>query len=148
VHFKHAREASYTPYDYSLLKKINEYNIPLVINGGINNYGDFLKIIDCVKNKQNIIGFMMGREALRNPDCFIASSNMLNKKGFSSRTAEEVKKEFEDNCKLHLPKEGYVRTIQKYCPWAKDLNIEFPETEKPQNDESCSIGKELKDGKE
>lgn len=125
VHFKHAREPSYTPYNYSSLKRISEYNIPLVINGGIKNYNDFIKIT-INANKKNIVGFMMGREALRNPDCFIEPSNFLNKTNFTPRTLEQVKKEFEDNCKLNPPKEIYVRTIMKYCPWAKDLKIEFP----------------------
>lgn len=147
VHFKHAREASYTPYDYSLLKKINDYNIPMIINGGINNYNDFLKITAGIQNKQNIIGFMIGREALKNPDCFIDSSNRLNKTNFSPRNAEKVKKEFEDNCKIQLPKEGYVRTIREYCPWAKDLDIVFFEPEKTQDNKPFT-GKELKDGKE
>jgi len=146
VHFKHAREPSYTPYDYSMLKRISEYNVPIILNGGINNSKDFLRVTRDA-NKKNILGFMMGREALRNPDCFndvrnelisehpknasafFWPSNILNKTNFPSRTLEEVRKEFEDNCKLHLPKEGYVRTIQKYCSWAKELKIEFP---KPQ----------------
>jgi len=118
VHFKHAREPSYTPYDYSMLKRISEYKIPIIINGGINSYADFIRIIEKEgANKKNILGFMMGREALRNPDCF----------GSSKRTPEQVKKEFEDNCKLHLPGEIYIKTIQKYCPWAKDVKVEFPE---------------------
>jgi tRNA-dihydrouridine synthase len=117
VHFKHAREPSYTPYDYSMLKRLSNFRIPIIINGGINSYADFIRIIEKEgANKKNILGFMIGREALRNPDCF----------GSSKRTSEQVRKEFEDNCKLHLPKEIYVRTIQKYCPWAKDLKIEFP----------------------
>jgi len=116
VHFKHAREPSYTPYDYSMLKKLSAYNVPMVINGGINNPQDFERVTQGA-NKKNILGFMMGREALRNPDCFNPSAK---------RASEQVKKEFEDNCKVHLPKEIYVKTIQKYCSWAKDLNIEFP----------------------
>jgi tRNA-dihydrouridine synthase len=148
VHFKHAREPSCTPYDYSMLKRLSNYKIPIIINGGINSYNDFVRIT-CDANRNNIIGFMMGREALRNPDCFtdvrmashsehpknedihfFGSSKILNNKNFAPRTSEQIKKEFEDNCKLHLPKEVYVRTIQKYCPWAKDLKIEFPVEER------------------
>jgi len=125
VHFKHAREPSYTPYDYSMLKRISEYKVPIIINGGINNSKDFLRITRDA-NKKNISGFMMAREALRNPDCFNEPSNILNKTNFPSRTSEQVKKEFEDNCKVHLPKEIYVKMIMKYCQWAKDLKIEFP----------------------
>lgn len=126
VHFKHAREPSYTPYDYSSLKRISEYKIPLVINGGIKNYDDFLKITKNIPNKKNIIGFMMGREPLRNPNCFIAASNLLNKTNFSPQSLDEIKKEFEENCKLHLPKEVYVRAIQKQCEWAREIRVEFP----------------------
>jgi tRNA-dihydrouridine synthase len=125
VHFKHAREPSYTPYDYSSLKRLSGYNLPIVINGGINNYNGFMTVIRDA-NKKNIAGFMMGREALRNPDCFIEPSNIMNKTSFNKRAFEEVRKEFEDNCKIHLPREIYARTIMKYCPWAKDLQIEFP----------------------
>jgi len=125
VHFKHAREPSYTPYDYSMLKRLSSYKIPIVINGGINNSNDFLRVTRDA-NKKNILGFMMGREALKNPDCFNEPGKILNKTNFASRTSEQVKKEFEDNCKLHLPKEIYVATIMKYCEWARDLRIEFP----------------------
>ena len=121
VHFKHAREPSYTPYNYSMLKRLSNFRIPIIINGGINSYADFSKIVEKEQaNWKNILGYMMGREALKNPDCFSQSK----------RTPEQVRKEFEDNCKLHLPKEIYVRTIQRYCPWAKDLKIEFPKVER------------------
>jgi tRNA-dihydrouridine synthase len=116
VHFKHAREPSYTPYDYSMLKRLSNFRIPLIINGGINNHANFISIIEKQgANKKNILGYMLGREALKNPDCF-----------GGRRTSDQIAKEFEDNCKLHLPKEIYVKTIQKYCAWAKDLKIEFP----------------------
>lgn len=127
IHFKHARKPSYAPYDYSSLKRISEYKIPLVINGGINNHDDFMRIIKDIQNKKNIVGFMMGREALGNPDCFVVPSNILNKTNLAPRTQYEFKREFEDNCKQHLPKEIYVRTVKEYCPWAKNLAIEFPD---------------------
>ena len=129
VHFKHAKDPSYTSYDYSLLKRISECKIPIIINGGINSYDDFLRITKDA-NTKNIIGFMMGREALKNPNCFIAPSNLLNHTNFSSKKLDEFKQEFESNCKLHLPKEVYAKTIMKYCPWAKNLRIEFPAPER------------------
>jgi tRNA-dihydrouridine synthase 3 len=132
IHFKHAKEPSYTPYDYSLLKRISNYNLPIIINGGINSHHDFLRITKDA-NKKNIMGFMMGRQALKDPNCFIESSKILNNKTFSSKSDEQVKKEFEDNCKLHPPKEVYVKTIKKYCSWAKSLEIEFPKNNQPLN---------------
>jgi tRNA-dihydrouridine synthase len=127
IHFKHAKEPSYTPYDYSLMKRISQYNLSIIINGGINSYKDFLRITKDA-NKKNIIGFMMARQALKEANCFIESSRILNKTNFSEKSDEQIKKEFEDNCKLHLPKEIYIKTIKKYCSWAKDLNIEFPKS--------------------
>ena len=81
------------------------------------------------KNKKNIIGFMMGREALRNPDCFIKISNSLRGTSFKARTSQDFKEEFEDNCKLHLPKAIYIQKIQKYCPWAREIKIDLPPEE-------------------
>jgi tRNA-dihydrouridine synthase len=122
VHFKHARENSDAPYNYSMMKKLSEYGIPIIVNGGINNYNDFLRATQNA-NKKNIIGFMMGREALRNPDCFNESNKILYHKNLPSRTPEQVKKEFEENCEINPPKEGYMKAIKHYCPWAKDLVI-------------------------
>ena len=59
----------------------------------------------------------MAREALVNPDCFIESSNLLNKTQIQKRTLEQLKQEFQDNCKLHEPREIYLKTIGKYCKW-------------------------------
>jgi len=126
VHFKHAKDPSYTPYNYSFLKRLSEYKIPLIVNGGINSYEDFVKLIQNIPNKKNILGFMMGRQALKDPNCFIAPSNLVNKTNFSPKKLEELKKEYGDNCKLHLPKEVYAKTLMKYCSWAKNLQIEFP----------------------
>jgi len=70
------------------------------------------------KNQKNIIGFMIGREALSNPDCFIESSNVLNKKSFVPRTKEQIKQEFLDNCSLHPPRDIYMKKISDFC-WMK-----------------------------
>lgn len=122
VHFKHAKSPSYVNYDYSLLPELLEYNIPLVVNGGINGLTDFNKIIEKANLKQNqknnLAGFMMARQALVNPDCFIDSSNLFNKTLLQKRTPELIKQEFQDNCRVHLPKEIYLKSISKYCKWA------------------------------
>lgn len=113
IHFKHAREESFKEYDYSLMDKILEFKIPIVINGGINNYKDFLRL----KKSKRIKGVMIGREALKNPDCFIEMSNALNNTSFKLRTKDEMKKEFEDYCIEHQPREIYLKTISSKCPW-------------------------------
>lgn len=113
IHFRHAREESFKPYDYSLLDEILEFKIPLVINGGIKDYTDFLKI----KKGRKIAGLMIGREAIKNPDCFIEMSNILNHTNLKLRGNSEIKKEFEGLCQEHAPRNIYLETIKKLCPW-------------------------------
>ena len=117
VHFKNARDPSYTPYDYTLVKEMATYKLPLVINGGINNYQDFNNIIKNVPNKKNIVGFMMGRAALKNPDCFIEPQKILNSVSVNSRNFDEIGGEFESLCREHMPKPIYLEKIKKYCSW-------------------------------
>lgn len=116
VHFKHAREESFTPYDYSLLKELSDFKIPLVVNGGIKNYSDFTNIVKDV-NKKNIIGLMLGREPLNNPDCFVQMANKLNKTDLKERDKEEIKDEFYQLIEEHMPREIYLKKISGMCPW-------------------------------
>lgn len=122
VHFKHAKSPSYAAYNYSFLPDLLEFNIPLIVNGGINSLGEFNKILAreniTPKQKKNLAGFMMARQALINPDCFVESSNTMNKTQFQKRTPEQIKQEFQDNCKIHEPRELYLKTINQYCKWS------------------------------
>jgi tRNA-dihydrouridine synthase B len=117
VHFKHAKQRSNDSYDYSMLKEISEYNIPLVINGGIKCYKDYNNIVKNIPKRKNIIGLMIGREALKNPDCFVEISNMLNKTLFSVRTFEKINLEFKNLRLMHSPREIYLNKIIELCPW-------------------------------
>jgi len=78
IHFKYASEQSFTPYNYSILNEICQFKVPLIINGGINNYNDFKKIISSIPKNNNIKGFMIGREAINNPDCFASILNSMH----------------------------------------------------------------------
>lgn len=122
VHFKHAKERSSSAYDYSSLNEIAEadFKLPIVINGGISSLNDFNKIIKSVKNKKNIAGFMMAREALKNPNCFIEPSNSLNGTTFDGRSLEEINSEFNSLIKEHQPLDIYLRTIKEFCEWRKN----------------------------
>ena len=60
---------------------------------------------------------MIGREALSNPDCFVESSNLLNKTNFKQRTKEQIKNEFEELIKQHEPKPIYLDKIKRMCSW-------------------------------
>ncbi|MDP1695971.1 MAG: tRNA-dihydrouridine synthase family protein [archaeon] len=117
VHFKHAREQSFTPYNYDLLKEILSFKIPIVINGGIKNYKDFNNITKSLTNKKNLVGFMIGREALKNPDCFIEPNKILNNHSLPFRSQAQIKLEFLSLCKEHEPKSIYLDKIKEYCPW-------------------------------
>ena len=103
IHFKHAQESSSSNYDYSLLNEIASYNLPIIINGGIKNLEDAKKLIETItpENRKNIKGIMIGRESLKNPDCFSKIS----------RNHQEIKAEFSELCKQHMPKEIYLKTI-------------------------------------
>jgi tRNA-dihydrouridine synthase len=119
VHFKHGKENSDTLYDYSTLKEICDYNIPIVLNGGINSYRDYNNIIKTIPKRKNIKGLMIGREVLKNPDCFVEVSNMLNCTLFKNRSFEEINAEFKKLCEEHMPREIYLERIKNSCVWNK-----------------------------
>jgi tRNA-dihydrouridine synthase len=119
VHFKHAKQSSSLDYDYSLLKELADFDIPLVINGGIKTYTDFNNIMKTLNSQQrrNIKGLMIGREALKNPDCFVGISNMLNNTLLNQRTLEQINIELKALCQEHIPKDIYINRIKELCSW-------------------------------
>jgi len=119
VHFKHAKEKSTADYDYSLLKQLCDYKIPIVINGGITSYKDYNNIVKNIHNRKNIKGLMIGREALKNPDCFVNISNMLNCTLLKERSFNEINKEFIKLTQEHVPRDIYLERIKTSCPWNK-----------------------------
>lgn len=126
VHFKNARDGSNAPYDYSLLKEMTSFKLPLIINGGIKDYKDF-KTITKNLNMKNIAGFMIGRNALENPDAFIKINNAINKENAPLRGLKLISEEFEKLCVEHLPKSTYLEKIKKYCSWYPQT-LKIPET--------------------
>ena len=118
VHFKHAQESSSSDYNYSLLNELASYNLPLVINGGIKNNKDIARLIETIapENKKNIRGIMLGREALKNPNCFLELNKSLG--GSEKRNFSAIKAEFSNLCKQHMPRAIYLTTIKKKCTWA------------------------------
>ncbi len=113
IHFKHAQESSSSEYDYSLLNEIATYNLPLIINGGINNSQDIDNLMKMIspENKKNIKGIMIGRQAFKNPNCFIEINNAARGEDERLRSNEEIRKEFEGYCQEHMPKLIYLKTI-------------------------------------
>ena len=118
VHFKHAQQRSAESYDYSILKELNSFKLPLVINGGIKKVSEFNKIIETNPNK-NVVGLMIGRAAIENPDIFAEFSNELNSTALVNKNLKEIKNEFLELCKTHTPAPIYLQTIKNYCAWAR-----------------------------
>ena len=119
IHLKHAQESSSKDYDYSLLNELASYQLPLVINGGIKNSEDLAKLMRYIspENRRNIKGIMLAREALKNPDCFLEINSSLNKIPYIKRSLSEIKSEFNELCKQHLPRAIYLTNIREKCAW-------------------------------
>jgi tRNA-dihydrouridine synthase B len=117
IHFRHAKENSDSLYDYSALKEICDYNVPIVINGGIKNYRDYNNIVKKIPKRKNIKGLMIGREALKNPDCFVDVSNMLNSTLLNARSPEQINSNFKNLCLKHPPRPIYLERIKSLCEW-------------------------------
>jgi tRNA-dihydrouridine synthase len=115
IHLKHAQELSEGKYDYSLLNELASYKLPLIINGGIKNADEMNKLIARVspENRKNIKGIMLGREALKNPDCFSEIKSSLNNFPLISRNPKQIRTEFNELCKQHMPKAIYLKTIKE-----------------------------------
>ncbi len=115
IHLKHAQESSSKDYDYSLLNELASYNLPLIVNGGIKNHSDLQKLIENIapQNLRNIKGIMVGRGALKNPHCFLEINPSSNFSPSVTKNPKEIKAEFVELCKQHMPKEIYLRTIQE-----------------------------------
>lgn len=121
VHFKHAKQPSFAEPDYSMLKELCRFKIPIVINGSIKDYKDFNNIIKKLSpdERKNIKGLMIGREALSNPGCFVEISNLLNNTRLQKRSLEEINSEFKKLCGEHMPREIYLKKINQLCNWDK-----------------------------
>ena len=121
IHFKHAQETSSSEYDYSLLNELASYNLPLIINGGLKKSEDINKLIQSVskKNRKNIKGIMLGRVALKNPNCFLDINQDFNDNKLIKRNFEEIRNEFQNLCKQHMPKTIYLEKIRERCVWMK-----------------------------
>jgi len=122
VHFKHAQESSSSKYDYSFLNELASYNLPLIINGGVKTKEDIKKLIESIspENRKNIKGIMLGREALKNPDCFLELTETPSGPETIIRNSIKIKEDFNSLCKEHPPKPIYLKTIKERCAWTHD----------------------------
>ena len=120
VHFKHAQQTSAEPYEYTLLGELAQFNVPLVINGGITTADDFRTITANVAQK-NIKGLMVGRAFMNDPNTIATLSNDLRATRIPLRSTAQLRAEFTAACQQHEPLTNYKEKITKYCPWAKRM---------------------------
>lgn len=113
VHFKHAQQRSSEPQDYSMLKELLQYHLPLIINGGITTATDFKEITKNI-SQNNIVGLMIGRAAMQDPDALAKVSNELCGTELVNRSVSEIKTEFDSLCKIHAPNPIYLETIKNH----------------------------------
>jgi len=115
IHLKHAQANSSDKYDYSFLKELATYNLPLIINGGIKTSEDIKKLIALVapENRKNIQGVMLARQALKNPNCFLELGKDIDGSPLSLRSSKDLALEFAELCKQHRPPEIYLKTIEE-----------------------------------
>ncbi len=116
IHFKHAKQTSTSEPHWEFLSTALEADMPLIINGNIQENKDIQKIKQGLspeireKWKRLILGFMIGREALRNPECF---------QSFKSQSQNQLiskKKLLEYNLNRHPPHMRFIKNINKYFP--------------------------------
>ena len=121
VHFKHAKERSRDPYNYEMLEQLSSFGIPMLLNGGINNFEEYKSLISNLpkENCNNILGFVVGRESLRNQDCFIKASNEIYKTNLKPRDLTAIKSEWEELIGKHSPREIYFKRIAELCEFVE-----------------------------
>ena len=117
IHFKHAREPSLGEPHWEYLEEIIDMNVPIIINGNINSP----EYLNTIKEKlsenhkksweKSISGIMIGRGALKNPNCF-TKFNLINKNNEKSPWG----KIFQQNLKIHAPSDRYISNFYKLYP--------------------------------
>jgi len=75
---------------FQFLKKLSSYDLPLIINGGITSSEDIKRILKSIplQNQKSIQGVMIGREALKNPNCFLEINQNLKSSSLKKRGKE------------------------------------------------------------
>ena len=76
VHFKHAKQTSKEPPHWELLDPLINAEVPIIINGSIRGPKDIEQIQQTLSSSSQkswdkiISGIMIGREVIKNPECF------------------------------------------------------------------------------
>jgi tRNA-dihydrouridine synthase len=117
IHFKLASQKSSEKPMWDMLEGVLDTHTPIIINGNIRNKQDIQRIKNNLPQryfqdwKTNIKGVMIGREAIKYPDCFL---NFYPKNKFTNTI--EWRTRLEKNLENHLPLDrfkGFFRN--QYC---------------------------------
>jgi len=117
INFKHAKQSSKSKRHWKLLETALTADMPITINGNINNNQDVQKIINKLPLKSQrkyetlISGIMIGRAALRNLNCFQTFLSSPYKKQISKKTL------IVDNLNRHPPHRRFYDNIKNYYPF-------------------------------
>ena len=118
IHFKHAKQSSVEPPHWEFLKDILNLNTPIIINGHINTPDDVKKIKenfslkDKKKWKNLVAGYMIGRGAMKNLDCF---QNFIH--SHSKIENENWKIRFQRNIKTQTPPKRFLSNFYEIYPF-------------------------------
>ncbi len=117
INFKHAKQSSKSKPHWELLETALTADMPITINGNINNNQDVQKIINKLPLKSQrkyetlISGIMIGRATLRNLNCFQTFLSSPYKKQISKKTL------IVDNLNKHPPHRRFYDNINNYYPF-------------------------------
>ena len=115
VHFKHAKQPSKEPPHWELLESLINAEVPLIINGSIKEPQDLEKIQEILSSSsqqnwdKNIRGIMIGREVIRNPECF-----KQFEKNLIISDDKNWNEYFIENLKRYPPKNQFTVNFRKF----------------------------------
>ena len=116
INFKHAKQSSKSEPHWELLETTLTAEMPIIINGNITKNQDVQKIIKQLsltfqKKVRNLIsGIMIGRAAIKNPNCFQSFLHPPYNETISK------KKLIIDNLKKHPPNERFYKNLKNFNP--------------------------------
>ena len=115
VHFKHAKQTSKEPPHWELLESLINADVPIIINGSIKEPEDIEQIQKRLSSRSQqswdkiISGIMLGREVIRNPECF-----KQFEKNLRIPEGKNWNDYFMENLKRHPPKNQFFANFRKF----------------------------------
>ncbi len=117
INFKHAKQSSKSKPHWELLEMVLTTKMPIIINGNICTNQDLQKIIKQLpltfqkKYRTLISGIMIGRAAIKNPNCFQSFISSPYKELISKKNL------IVDNLNIHPPHRRFYKNIKDFYPF-------------------------------